>query len=476
MSSGIGGLGGVFSRALDGLNVAQRGLTVTSNNIANVNTEGYARQTLIQGSRPIFGDGSVGGGVFALGVSSVVDPFIERQLANEMADWGTLDGRRSTLQNIETVISDLDGKGLGGAINSFFTSWSDLSQNPQSGSVRSVVREKGRVVADMFKSLSKNLNNLRTSLSQTIDARTDQINQLTAQIADLNRSIVSSSDQATKAELKNQRNLVLRNLSAEIGVNYFENADGAMVVQVEGSGFALVDRFQSSTLTMVDNPAAGGTVQINGTLPGSGSGTLDLTSRISSGRLAGNLMDRNDVINNQIADLDALAYEFTTQMNAVHQNGYGLDSVSGRNFFAPVAGPDGAAAAMALDNSVLTSLDAIAAAGQDPTVSGVGDSENARALIALQSALTMEGGTKTFSQYFTAMGTSVGILSGQVKGSFQAKQTLVDKLQIQRENISAVNLDEEASDLIRYQKAFEASTRVLSIANDMMDSILGLTK
>ena len=476
MSSGVSGLGGIFSRALDGLNVSQRGLTVTANNIANVNTDGYARQNLIQGSRAIFGDGSSGGGVFASGVVSVVDPFIERQLSNEMADWGTLDGRRNTLQNIETVVADRDGKGLGGAMNSFFTSWSDLSQNPQSGSLRSVVREKGRVTTDLFKSLSKNLNNLRNSLSQTIDARTDNINQLTRQVADLNRSIVNSGDDSTKAELRNQRNLVVRNLSTEIGINYFEHSDGALVIQVQGSGFSLVDRFQSSTLNMIDTPSAGGTVQITGTLPGSGSGTLDLTSKITAGRLAGNILDRNEVINDQIADLDELAYEFTTRMNAAHQNGYGLDSVTGRNFFAPVSGASGAASTMALDNSVLTSLDAIAAAGQDPIVSGVGDSANARAMISLQSALTMESGTKTFSQYFTAMGTSVGILSAQVKGSFQGKQTLVDKLQIQRENISAVNLDEEASDLIRYQKAFEASTRVLSIANEMMDSVMELTR
>ncbi len=474
MSNGIGGLGGIYSRALDGINVAQRGLTVTSNNIANVNTEGYARQQMLTGSRAVFGNGFFGGGVTVFGIRSVVDPFVERQMVNEMADFGTLDSRRNTLQNIETVVADVDGTGLGGAMSAFFNAWSDLSQNPANGALRSVVRERGRVVTEMFQSVSRNLNSIRTSLTQAIDTRVDQINQYCEQIADLNRSIVNASDANVKEELSNQRALVLQKLSSEIGINYFENSDGAMVVQIEASGFSLVNRFESATLSMQDSVTYGGDVSIKGTLPGSGSGEVDLTDRITSGRLAGNLIDRNDVINDQIANLDELAFEFVSQFNTIHQNGYGLDSNTGRNFFAPVGSQDGAASSMALDNDILSSLDAIAAAGQDPAVTGVGDSENAEAIVALQAALTMDGGTKSFSQYFSGMGSEVGILNNQVKSSFTARQGLIDKLQQQRENISGVNLDEEAAELIRYQKAFEASARVLSVANTMLDTLLEL--
>jgi flagellar hook-associated protein 1 FlgK len=268
--------------------------------------------------------------------------------------------------------------------------------------------------------------------------------------------------------------LVLRQLSTEVGINYFESADGAMVVQLQGSGFSLVNRFDSAELIVEESTSYGGNVAIKAALPGSGSGIADLTTKISSGRLAGNLIDRNDVLNQKIEELDTLAYELTTRVNAIHQNGYGVDGNTNRNFFATVASEDGAAGLMSLDSDILGSLDAIAAAGQDPAITGVGDSANAQALVALQNTLTMDGGSRTFSQFFTGMGTDVGILAGQINGSLQSRQTLIDKLQIQRDNVSAVNLDEEASDLMRYQKGFEASARVLAIANEMMNTLMDL--
>jgi flagellar hook-associated protein 1 FlgK len=285
---------------------------------------------------------------------------------------------------------------------------------------------------------------------------------------------VNANDPAIQEELKAQRMLVLRELSTEVGINYFENSDGAMVVQLQGSGFSLVNRFESATLSVVESTSYAGDVSIEGTLPGTGSGSVDLTSRVNSGRLAGNLIDRNTVINQKIEELDELAYEFVTQFNNAHQEGYGLDGNTNRNFFAAVASNEGAAGAMGLDSDLLASLDVIAAAGQDPAVSGVGDSANAQALVALQNANTMDSGSKSFSQFFSGMGTDAGILSGQVKGSLQARQTLIDKLQIQRDNVSAVNLDEEAADLMRYQKGFEASARVLAIANEMLTTLMDL--
>lgn len=474
MSGGVSGLGGIFSRALDGLSVSQRGLTVVSNNIANVNTEGYAKQQFIQGTRALFGDGTFGGGVIGLGITSITDPFIERQLVNETANFGTYDGRRMSLQNIETILSDLDGNGLGGAMTAFFNSWSDLSQNPASGSLRAVVREKGRVVSEFFTTTNTQLNQQRTNLTRTMETRIDQINSYAEQIADFNRAIVNASDEATKAELSNQRMLVLRSLSVELGVNYYESEDGAMTVQLQGSGFALVNRFDSAELSLTDDPTPGGEVTISGVPALASSGSINVTNAITSGRLAGNLLDRNEVLNDKLAELDELAYNFVNEINNLHQTGYGLDGVTGRNFFAPVAVEQGASASMALDNDIIASLDAIGAAGDDPANTGVGDSEIAEGMVALQSALTMNGGTQSFNQFFASMGTEVGILAGQVNNSHQARLTLVEKLNLQRENISGVNLDEEAADLIRYQKAFDASARVLSVANQMMDTIMEL--
>lgn len=470
----INGISGMFSRALDGLNVAQRGMSVVSNNIANVNTEDYSRQQFIQGTRALFGDGTLGGGVLGLGITSITDPFIERQLSTENSNWGTYDGRATTLSNVEQVLSDADGSGLGSAISAFFNAWSDLGTNPANGSYRSSVREKARLVCDQFRSMNAQLNQLSSSLSSTISARVTQINDYTSQIADLNRQIAMASDEAAKSELKGQRQLVLNKLSQEIGVNYYEASDGVMTVQIEGSGFSLVSRFDSATLSADDDPSAGGEMAIQATFPGTGGPSVDVTASIESGRLAGNLIDRNETLNDQIDNLDALAYNFTNEVNNLHQTGYGLDGVTNRNFFAPPGAQAGASGSIQIDNSILNSLDAIAASGQDPSGGAVGDGSIATQIVALRSANTMSSGSQTFNQFFTSMGTNVGITAGNVNSSLRAKATLVSKLQEQRESVSGVNLDEEAADLMRYQKAFEASARVLSVASDMMDTLLKL--
>jgi flagellar hook-associated protein 1 FlgK len=469
----IGGLSSLFGRALDGLQVSSRGMSTVANNIANVNTPGYARQELLQSTRGTFGNGVLGGGVTAFGIRSLTDPFIERQLANERSNFGTLDGRRATLSQLENIVNDQNGEGVGSAIGAFFNSWSALSSDASSGTLRQSVVETGQDIVSRFNSKYLQIQDVRRNLSTEIEARAEKINTLSADIARLNDAIRRSPDQAAKLELKAERFAVLGHLSQEIGINYFDNSDDTITVQINGTGMALVTADKSSTLSVENDLADDGQLEIFGQLPG-GSGSVNVTAFIKTGALGGQLKDRNETLNESLSKLNELAYQFTLQFNQAHQQGYGLDGNDGRNFFGPLAGPENAAKNIRIDNAILASTDAIAAAGGDPAVTGAGDNENALSLLSLQNALTMSGNQVSFSGFYSNMVSGVGITTGQVERSFQSQAALVSRLEIQRENISGVNLDEEAADLMKYQRAFEGAARVMTAANEMLDRLMEL--
>jgi len=448
-------------------------MNVVSNNIANVNTEGYAREVFLQSSRSSTNNGLFSGSVIAQGVTSLIDPFVERQLANESSEFGTYDGRQLTMSSAEGILNDTDGQGINSAITAFFNSWSQLSGDPSNSALRQTVREAGKTLAGKFNSIHTQLQDLRSNLSTTITSRLDAVNSLTKQIADFNGQIQKTTDDTTKVELKSQRTLVVKKLSQEVGINYFEASDGALTVQLNGTGLALVSGTNSATLSATDDLNVDGKIAINSTIPGGDSNTtLDVTDFITSGRLGGNLIDRNDTLNDEISNLNELAYQFTSQINAKHQTGYGLDGVDGRNFFAPLVSKDDAAGLMAVDSGVINNLDVIAAAGDDPANTGPGDNKVALQILDLQNANTMQSGTETFGQYYTNIESKAGTTAGLVNQNYKAHSTLVNNLETQRSNVSGVNLDEEASDLLKYQRAFNGSARVMSVANQLLDTLL----
>jgi flagellar hook-associated protein 1 FlgK len=173
-------------------------------------------------------------------------------------------------------------------------------------------------------------------------------------------------------------------------------------------------------------------------------------------------------------ELDELAFNLVTEVNSIHSAGYGLDGTTGVNFFAPLASQSGAARNMAVDATVLNDLRRIAAAEQDPAVSGVGDNRTALRLSELQNEKTMTSGSQTFLQFYQGMVGSIGVTAGQVNRDFEIQANLVNQLEIQRESVSGVNLDEEGANIIRYQRAFQASSKLIMTADQMLETLMGI--
>jgi flagellar hook-associated protein 1 FlgK len=462
----------VFNRGLDGLNVSQRGLAAAANNIANANTKGYSRQQIQISSTPSnSSDASLSGGAQVTGMATVTDSFIEMQLFSSANSFGTVDGRKKTLSQLEELFNESQNQGLGKNINDFFNSWSDLANNPSNNSARLSVRDRAVTLAAQFNSLSQSLNAMKKNLSGEISTRLQTVNGLATKIALLNDQIVKAGGSADAPDLAVQRTYALRQLSEEMNISYYEDTTGAVQVQC-GTGGSIVFNSNAGSLSVgSDSLSPGGVIAINLNFAGSSSST-NVTSQITTGRLGGNLIDRNTTLNTQLTNIDALAYQLATQFNAAYTTGYGLDSSTGNNFFTPLASATGAAGLITVDASVMSDVRTIAAAQQDPTISGPADNRKALQLVGLQNNLTMTTGTETFAQNYQSIVGTVGVTAATVNQDYETRSNLVNQMDVQRESISGVNMDEEGASIMQFQKAFQAASRLMSVANDLMDTLL----
>lgn len=459
------GIGQIFSRGLDGLNVNQRGMAVTSNNIANMNSPGYARQEIIIGANQSSG----GGGASVLGVNAITSPFIELQMFNTMNSFGYVDGRRRTVAQVEELFNETQNNGLAKSLGDFFGSLNALANDASSITARQVVRDAGQRLSDKFNTLHRQLNQMRTDITTEVAARIETINDYASQIAQLNGQIQGNPNQEQVIDLKSQRLSLLKDLSQEVNISYYEQ-DNMVQVAIAGS-VSFINGVNAGELSMTNDLSLGGTMAVNCQLAGSTS-SLDVTAQITGGRLGGNIVERNTTLNDRMDDLDELAYQLITQLNTQHSAGYALDGSTGINFFEPVGAQAGAARNIRLDAAIEGSLRNIAAAGQDPTVSGVSDNTNALAMAGLQNDQTMGGGSQTFLQFYQEVVGTVGTTAKSVQRDYETQQNLLNQLTIQREAVSGVNLDEEGANIIRFQRAFQASSRLIAVADELLKSIL----
>ena len=248
---------GLLSIGAGALLSQQRAISVTGNNIANVNTPGYSRQRLnMETNLPVDSPvGLVGFGVQTTTVERVYDRFLGVQVNNESANLGRWEAQKGSLERVEVVFDESGGYGLNQALSDFWNSWQDLSMNPSGTVERSVVAAKSQALADTIRQKYADLEQSQADIDAAVRSGIEDINRLTAEIADLNRKIASTESGGTvnANDYRDSRDLALKQLSEIIGINSFEDSDGQVVVSV-GSGRTLVESGNNYALTPTDPP------------------------------------------------------------------------------------------------------------------------------------------------------------------------------------------------------------------------------
>lgn len=463
---------GILNTATRSLLTQQKAIDVTGQNIANVNTPGYSRQRVVmEPSTPInFEPGQMGTGVKAAEIQRIYDSFIGGQINGENSKLGQWEATESGLSRIELVFNESSGSGLEQAMSEFWAAWQDLANNPSGYPERTVLLSRSQTLARTFNTMSENLQQIQLDYDQSIVGTLDEINGLSRQIVDLNEKIsqVEIAGQNSN-DYRDQREQLLKQLSNLIDINTYENDQGQITV-LTGDGKPLVQSPHAYTLSTVTN--TDGLQDV--VWMDRGGTTVDITDNIRGGKLKGWLEVRDGYAQDYLDRLDDLANTMISEINALHQAGYGMSidtgtgaPVTGQPFFAGTS-----ALTIAVDPAIAGDVNRIAAAASAATVPG--DNSNAVAMANLQGQLTMNSASTTFDNYYSALASGVGNDVRNASANQEYEDAMVTHLENYRESISGVSLDEEMVNLVKFQHAYEAAAKLITAVDDMLNTVLNM--
>lgn len=445
------------SSLLDG----QRAIEVVGNNISNVNTEGYSRQV------PVFTDfPTLNMNGFMVGRGSKIDVldreynnFLAKMMQEKSAALGEEDAKSTPLDEMERIIS-ISENGLSGSIDNFFGAWQDLTGDPGSRVNRDLVLQSGERLVQDFQATVSELAKLSESMNTMLQSRVDDLNLSINEVASLNLRIstIESTGQPALAD-RDKRDLLLQKITSLVGGTNTENAAGMASIFLP-NGLPLVS--DANTMPVLAE-RVGDTLQISLDL---GSHKYELNAERVGGEMRGLMYLRDEFIPEKVADLDKLANGIITEVNALHRAGTGLDGITGRDFFAPLAEEAGAAAMIRMNLGNYREV----AAGDS---GAPGDNTSALRLSALGTARVMDG-SETFVGYYARIAGDVGVEASRNKLALAGNRDALTQVANLRDNTVGVSLEEEMISLIKFQKSFEASAKYLSTVDEVMSQLLAI--
>lgn len=309
------------------LQVAQLGMQVTAQNIANVNTEGYKRQRMEQANMPF------GLGVTVRTISRLQSTFAEKQLLGVVSEASRTNSNAQAYNSLEALFDEISGRSLDPEFKEFFRALQDLSARPGGAAERATLRSQGDSIAHAFNYLSQQMNLQIKDQEAGLQNIVTQANDLLRTIADLNKRLGGTAQgDLTANALRTERDVAVRRLSELMPVSVLDDGAGNFAVYIQ-NGMPLVSNAEAYQLSLEPDVTNELKSQIIWSSP---DGTRhNVTSQMTSGSMGGILKNRDVIIPEQMQKLDRIAAEFVRIFNEQHRQGMGLDGVTNRNFFEP---------------------------------------------------------------------------------------------------------------------------------------------
>jgi len=449
------------------LSAQQMALHVTGNNIANANTEGYTRQRVnIESARPHASPiGYVGTGARANDIQRIRDDFIGARINESNHQFGRWEAQKESMERIEILFNEASGVGLNSAMSEFWDSWQDLANNPAGTNERVIVTSQSELLATTLRTKRTELETVQNNLNASIVTTVSKVNALATQIDDLNQQITTMEQTGFVAnDLRDMREQTLKDLSELINYTSIEEPGGQVRVTL-GDGNILVGTPGNPAfgqLTTAVNAGTGFDDIVWDTAPG-----VPINGSINAGKLKGWLETRDTIAAGYITQLDTLAADLITTVNAQHAAGFNLNGNTGIAFF---TGTD--AADIAVNPAVTADPAAIAAAAD---LAGVpGGNSNALAIANIRSALTMNGGTATYDDYYNGMISNIGIKTAEAQFNHDFNQDALQQFENFRDSISGVSLDEEMINMVKFQQTYQASAKIITTVDEMLTTLMNM--
>lgn len=459
----------ILNIARNALFAQQTALQVLSNNVANVNTKGYARQeALLEEAVPLrTQQGLVGNGVRVTDVIRYYDKYLEFSIArqnNAMEEHKTYE---RYFERIEGILDDNNSR-LTSNIVDFFNGWHELTTDPLSVTARTNVSIKGANLGRAIRSMYSELQGIRVEIDNNIAKEVAEVNSLLSGIAELNKKMYEGSASGSEdASFASKRTELFRQLSAKLDVQVMEDANGGMTIMTNG-GKLLVERGNVYELAAEKLPDFyfG---ELNSITWGKNAGySVVVTDTIGSGTLKGLLELRDTHLVDFMKNLDDLAESIINEVNSIHASGYNMNGTTNVNFFRSVS--DNYALNMDISDEIKADVKHVAV-----TNSPGNPSDNGVALLIAslgQENVTIGGRLSNYVGYSASLASEIGNLTRNAKDLSDYHQNLMSMVEKQRESVSGVSLDEEMSNLVKFQYAYQAAARLINVADEMFRSIL----
>jgi flagellar hook-associated protein 1 len=568
------GLAGSLQIGRTGLLASQTALQVVGQNLANLSTDGYHRQKITlapEGSQEIGPGLFVGRGVAIQSITRVIDEALEARLRGSISDQSASEVRQQLLGRIEAIENEFSGADLSTALGEFFNAFSQLANNPQDVSLRTLLVEQATSLTGFIRDLDAGLGNVQLQTISQIDQTVATVNDLMTRIASLNTQIaVQSRGTGGAPGLRDQRDQLLSELSQYLDISTVEQSTGSADVFV--GSLPIILNGNSRGVELLKESVNGQTV--TKVVISADKSPLDVTS----GELGALIKFKENDIQDAIDAIDTLASQLIYQVNRLQSQGQGLDLLDGvtgaqavadatvalndpatnlsivpthgsfqihvvqkstgqvvtstinvdldginpagdttlttlaadidaaANISATVT-PDGrlqitpgsgdfavsfsddtsGALAVLGINTFFTGKDAydidvnslvttgprlIAAATSSAAGQNPGDNSNALAVAGLRDQALTELNNLSLTQYWNRHVEDFAVRQAQSRDQFQADTVIREGLTSQQQSISGVNADEEAIDLITYQRAFQASARFLTVIDEMFQTLI----
>ncbi len=457
----------------DSLDIAQRtlmaqqfGLEITQKNIANANNPNYTRQVVNFTYLSDTSGNSLSAGISEATLTAYRNRYIEYSISQELQLQSQYDTEATALRQIDTLFNENSGKGLQAALSDFFNSFSYLANTPEDLILRQQVLSRATALTAEFHRLYDKIQLVQMSADNAVRDTVNDINVITAQIADMNVevAIAQAAESNDESMLLDIRQQLVEQLSNLIDVSYFETESGYITVTTR-QGSLLVAGDQSSSLQTAPLPASG--------FLGVSLDNVDITSTIQSGKLGGLLNLRDTKIAGYLTALDDMAATIIAQVNAQHVQGIDLGGGAGGDFFTPFTQPlPGSNAGAARTMTVALQDPALIAAAAPG--SGPGNNINAQLLSGIKDLKIFSMSSETANQYYANLIFTIGNDGKIAEESLATQDRVLAQLKNQRAAFSGVNLDEEAVNIIKYQKAYVASARIISTLDSLSEELLQL--
>lgn len=459
-----------LNASVQALSAQSRAIEISGKNLANVDNTNYARQRIVFGDRGTIqtSQGAESTGLQAVGVEQIRDALLDRQVVREASLSAAYTAQQSGLQRAQAGLGESidrsqsttgtstssSQQGLGTAIDDFFNAFQGFASSPTDSGQRETLVQSAQTLTDRFQQTDQSLAQVQSDLNTQASTDVDTANNLLSQIADLNAQIgrFEFNSPGSAVDLRDQRQALLEQLGGKISIDVTDsNASQVQVTTKDANG---------NNVVLIDHASVSNSLSFAGNSLSAGNPPVALAP--TGGSIKGALDARDGGVQTLRNNLDSLAAQFVTSVNAI----YNPTGATGDFFNASGQ----TAGTIAISSSVTASSLKASDGG------AAGDNTIAQGIANLASTVfSTSGGDHidgTIAGAFSASVSRLGQTLATANTNVQDQSNIETLVRTQRDGVSGVDLDEEMANLMMYQRAYQASSRVFTTIDSLMDQVI----